>query len=382
MLVIQRLQTMVSDGKITREQVVAVSDYFDAAVDDGLSLLTTDAMLAELRPLVLRQERRAGIDDAISEFKKNGNVTEALRRVERADTFGKQTGADSLKLGEATLDEIRKLRTLSVMSTRIPEVDDVLRGGYRAGTLTTFLGSSGGGKSMALIAQACAAALQGHLTVYATLELPRSIITARLMAHLTGSLIDDVLMSPDTCDAGPRLAAIQRWSGFGGIYVAQFDEQVTKVRDLQKWVKDIEEKEGVPVTAVVVDYGDKLGLDVRTKEDASSYTGQGKVWGLLYNWMRNDGIWGFTASAATRGKARGKEYMLDQDDTADSMHKVRSSDYFITVNMRSDNHEVEWFLAKNRLGEARLRVGPLPTFFEQARISPMVMPDIPGFDVR
>jgi hypothetical protein len=62
------------------------------------------------------------------------------------------------------------------------------------------------------------------------------------------------------------------------------------------------------------------------------------------------------------------------DDASDSMGKIRNADYVVTLNGRDDNAQIEFFIAKNRLGVGRRTVGPLPTDFGVARISPVSTP--------
>ncbi len=71
--------------------------------------------------------------------------------------------------------------------------------------------------------------------------------------------------------------------------------------------------------------------------------------------------------------------MLDVDDCADSMNKVRVADLVVSINTREES--VELFNAKNRHGHARQKIGPLPTAYEMGRLSALVdkAPRLVGF---
>ena len=94
----------------------------------------------------------------------------------------------------------------------------------------------------------------------------------------------------------------------------------------------------------------------------------------VYEGLRRDiavarGMWVWTASQASR-PSKDSNKRLDLHHVADSMHKVRVADQIITLNPKDDGQQMEFFIAKNRMGKARFSVGPIVTDFEKARIVP------------
>jgi hypothetical protein len=59
------------------------------------------------------------------------------------------------------------------------------------------------------------------------------------------------------------------------------------------------------------------------------------------------------------------------EDVADSSNKVRVADKVVTVNPSEDQTECLFFVAKNRTGAARVKVGPLPCNFACGMVAPM-----------
>ncbi len=372
LIVTQRLRAWMSTGKITRDQVVAVSDMFDAAMDAGLP--SERSLVAEMKPLLVRRAEREGIETALSEFnKKDGDVTVGLKRIQQVRDLDKVDEEQGTRLGPRSFEELEAIKELQRLRTGVLELDDALGGGTKRGTLCVYMAGSGVGKSMALVQTACAAALQNFRVAYATLELPKHIIMARLKAHLTGIPIDVILADPKGCGAEQRINKFLAWQGFGGIDVREFTPKMTRVQELQAWIKELEDKDGEPIDVLVVDYGDKLGATTRAAKDDSTYQSQGEAYEGLYIFARDEKRWVITASQGQRNKDKGDK-KLDMDDVADSMHKVRTADYLISLNARDDDTTVLWFVAKNRLGMSRMSVGPLPCDFECARIAPVCFP--------
>jgi KaiC/GvpD/RAD55 family RecA-like ATPase len=298
-------------------------------------------------------------------------VVDLLNRAQRIGACDSSTGTT---VGPASFDVILRMREVQRMRTGIMELDDILDGGYVRGTETVFLGDTGGGKSMALVQSASSAALQGFIACYATLELPVPIVLARLKANLTGVPTNDILYDDAAAERSKvRLAEIQV-AGFGGIVVKEFTPKATTPDDLFRWVRDVEREIGRDVDVLVVDYADKLAVPKQAEsgKEKGEYAGQLLIYEGLRVWATTNRRWVITASQASRSKDRTKK--LDTSDVADSLHKVRVADLVITLNPRGEeNDQMISFGAKNRLGKGRASVGPLPTEFACARVSPVII---------
>jgi hypothetical protein len=372
LVVFQRLRRWVGEGTVTHEQLDDVCDHFDEVIDDGLP--DVESLAQEIIPILKRRMERAALDKGFSAFQKRRDLDDAVGMIQRAQRLGDVDSDLGTLLGPSSFEEMDRLKRIERLPTGVLELDDAIGGGPYRGTLSVFMADTGGGKSIALIQVACEAAMQGHHVCLATLELPKAIILARIKANLTGIPIDAVLADPEGSGCIERLAEIQDDGGFGSIMVKDFSPSTTTIPDITNWVREWEEEKDVEVTLLVVDYADKCVSHEKKRDDNSYNTGKVVYEGLRL-WAANEGgmaRWTWTASA-DKGQSRDKKVKkTDTGDVADSKHKVRVSDLWITLNPREEtddgNAMLAWFIAKNRLGRARFTVGPLPTDWECARI--------------
>lgn len=367
LLVVQRLRRWANSGKVTFELVTRVSDMFDTALDAGLPPL--ESTVTELTPVLQQRIRDRAVRSAIEAYGKGEALTDAMQLEEEAQRVGKGDGDLGLLLGEETLRELQALARVERLPTGVLELDAEI-GGLPRGGLGFFLGAPGDGKSMGLSQVAAVSMLTGALTVYASLELPRSIVNARVVAAATNIAINELTSNEDL--ARERMMALKQ-AGAAGFVSQYFSPQTTTVRDLASWVDRIEQQYGRKVDTVVVDYADKLGAPLRPgQREQSEYTVQRDV----YEGLRHYGVeterFMWTASQATRQKDKRKR--LDLNDTADSMHKGRVADLVVTINLEDEATMVSLYTAKNRHGKSRFAVGPMPLDWAFGRLTALEMP--------
>lgn len=242
---------------------------------------------------------------------------------------------------------------------------DIHLGGLPLGEMGVWIGDSGGGKSIALAHQAAEAVRGQHLVGFITLELPRAVQLARLFANITGVPVNQILANvQDRAEAKRRMELTE--SMLGICEVAEMPPYATTTRDVAEWVDQREQEHGIKMQALIVDYADKL-YEPRVRDN--DYVAMRHV----YEGLRRDiavarQMWVWTASQATR-PSKDSQKKLDLHHIADSMHKVRVADMVITLNPREDG-QMEFFVAKNRMGKSRFNVGPIITDFERARLVP------------
>lgn len=373
-VVMQRLRRWMSEGKVTFDQIGLVGDFFDAAEDAGV--MSDEALLAEVSPIVKRRMQRESIESALSEYQRRGDPSLALARMEKAKHIGEQEDSIGVTVGAGSFEHLERLKGIQRLKTGILELDDAMGGGFMRGTLLYYLAPPGGGKSMSLVQHACASARQGFRVGVATLELPVSIWLARVKACFTGIPIDAILEEPYGCGAIERLDELFGRPSMGCIKINTFTPKATTMGDLRTWVRDIEQEWGAPMDVLVVDYADKMrAKGISEKAQDNTYQASGSVYEDLFIWARDEKRWCATASQSRRGDGKNKATKkLDIDDTADSMGKPRSADYGISVNLR-DQDQTEFHVFKNRLGRSGQSIGPLPTDFACARIAPWAFYD-------
>lgn len=377
-IVIQRLRRWMGEGKLDQAKLDAVTDMFDATEDAGLP--SEDAVVSEVAPILTRIAQRAAIESALGDYQKRQDPTQAFKLLEKASRIGAVEETSGTLLGDQSFAAMERLKRFERMPLGIMEVDDALGGGFLRGTETVYIANTGGGKSQALVQNACASALRGALVGYVTLELPEEVILARLKANLTGVFVDDILADPEKCRA--PLMAVKNNPAYGGIVVGEFTPKVTTPGDLRDWVAGEEEKLGRHMDVLVVDYADRLGAGKAYKkrgkdgaEEQDTYASALDVYEELRIWANETRRWVFTASQSQRTAKGDKGGKLTVNDVADSMHKVRVADYVVTLNPRDEGATLLWHIAKNRLGKANQNIGPLPVQYECGRIGPVTWPD-------
>jgi archaellum biogenesis ATPase FlaH len=370
--VVQRIRRWMREGSVTQEQLMAVGDLLDAAEDGGL--MSADAAVAEIAPLLKRRMRFEAVKLATSMFGKGEDemavVTAMLTKAERVGISDESVGTF---IGASALDAMTALRDAKRMRTGILELDDVLDGGFIIGTTIVYLGESSSGKSMALVQGATSGALQGLNVCYATFELAETIVLARIMANITGVPTNDILFEKGKAERAFTIMEEAGMAGLGTIVVKGFTPQVSTVFDVLEWVANVEKQTGKKIDVLVVDYGDKVAAPKTADgKDIGSYKTGLLVFEAMRVWADANKRWCITASQAKRGDDKRKK--LDLDDVADSMHKVRVVPVVITLNARGEQREQMMFnVAKNTLGKAPVCVGPLPTEFHCARIAPVML---------
>lgn len=363
LLVLQRLRRWMNDGKVTFEEIQKVANMLDNAEDAGLP--DPDAVVAEVAPVIQLRMRDEAVKAGIDAFGKGGDLSKVVALEERAARIGQADTSVGTVLGNESWIEVASLKDLERLRTGIVELDSQLDGGLQRGGLGVLLGASNDGKSMGLSHIAGVNVLDGLFVGYATLELQRAIVLARIKANMTGIPIN-ALLAGDTQQAQKILNAVG--GKLGRLVVQDFTPYVTTIEDLKEWVERCEEFAQREMDLLVVDYGDKLGAKKSKSNDESGYSQGRVVFEGLRIWADARKKFCWTASQATRQKDKRKR--LDLNDTADSMHKIRVADLVVSLNVKDegDMQTMELYVAKHRTGKSKVSVGPYPTAFEVGQI--------------
>lgn len=362
--VVQRIRRWVEDGRVRFDDLLLVNDLFDALEEDA-KRPSEDEVLAEVVPILRRVMQQEAAISATEDYAKGSDFTRTISIVEKAKRLGEVDESIGIRLGAGSAEEIATIRKLEKLPLGVTELDLRLRGGLRRGCFGLLLGGTGDGKSMGLGHIAATGLRRGLFVAYATLEVIPADVFARIEANLTGIPIDAILEDPT--EAERRCAAMK---GGGILCVHEFTPLVTTFPDIAAWVEEIERVHGREVDLLCTDYGDKVGAPkAKGKTEDGGYRTGLVVFEGMRNWANQKRRWHWSASQATRRKDRKK--LLEVDDTADSMHKVRVADLVITLNLDGDG-QMTFRSAKARHGGAGANVGPMPTDFELGRICPIV----------
>lgn len=364
LLVFQRLHRWREDGAVTMEQITDVLDLFDDAED--ATLPDEDGVVTELAPVLQQRLRDAGARVAIDAAGKSKSLSAVVELEKRAARIGHVDTSIGCIIGDASFADIEELQNMERLEIGVPEIDQALEGGHQRGGLCLWIGSSGDGKSMALSHCAGVHTRQKMLTCYATLELPRPQVQARIIANMTGLPINAILRDKRVMnDARDRLRAMDA----GTCVVQEFPPQGTTLDDLFHWIDNTEQQIGQEVQSVYIDYLDKVVASMK-KQDSDYHQGR-IVFEGFRNYIAERNKFGWSASQATRRKKSRGNDILGLDDISDSMHKARVADLVMTINLSEDQSEVSIFVAKHRTAPAKKLIGPLPTEYGFGRLSPL-----------
>ena len=362
-IVTQRMTRLMQDGRVTQEQINEVIDMFDEALEHGLPSL--EDAVGEMAPVLRIRKHDEAVQVAIEQLGKAGDMTSVADMIQEAAEIGNVKRTVGINYEDA-FDEMAHISDVDRLSSGIPELDHALDGGPARGETCLFCGGAGDGKSMMLTQFAAQAACNGFNVSYATLEISRARTWARIIANVTGVPTNSVLN-------GSRHKALELWKELqpklGKIRVEYFTGGATQIEDIFNFVEANEQTDGERYEITIIDYMDWVVLEEAKRktpyQDAQAIGNKARVW----NEQR--GGWLLSASQAVR-RAPGKRRRLDIDDGADSQHKVRVTDLWITLNTSADHSTIEMFVAKNRNGSSRGTTGPLPTAWEIARPAPVL----------
>lgn len=357
LLVIQRLRRWSDDGKVPMPKIQAVSDLLDAAEDAGLA--DEEAVMGELAPVLKQRTFHEAVKTSMDEYSSKGDMNKVVSMITRAQRVGTADMSLGTRVGEASFQVIEAVRNLDRLPLGIMEVDAAIGNGMPRGQLGVLVGGPGDGKSMGLNHIAGFGWSAGLFTGYVSLELPEHVVLARLKANVTGETIDSILEGNSA--AKYKLGGMR----MGPMIYKWFTPQATTVADVTDWVKQAEDVEGRRMDLLIVDYADKL--TTRLKGGSKTQDNQYTTMELVYEGLRIHAderkAWTWTASQAGRKNKKDKNRVTDLDDVADSMGKVRVADLVLTLNVRDEGATMEWYVAKNRTGKSRIKVGPLPVDF-------------------
>jgi len=362
-IVLQRLQAKVFEGKLYQTTLDQVCDMLEAQLDHALP--STEAVLNELVPVVRQRINQLAILSATDDYAKLREPAKARALLDQAHRLGSTalTG-ERFEVGVGSFTTIAQANTVMRLPTGIMPLDVSLNGGLDLGGLGVYMGGAGGGKSIGLVHGCCEALRNGMFVGFCTLELPPRMQLARIMANLTGIDTDLIYLNDHwRSEAEKRFASVAHV--LGKCSLGEFAPHATTVANIIEWVDDEENIRGAKMVALYIDYADKMHSP-GTRAD-NEYLAMRHV----YEGLRRDiavarDMWVWTASQVSRPSKESAK-RIDLNHVADSMHKVRVADLVISLNNDDLLHATTYFVAKNRAGKSRFDVGPLTTDHQRAR---------------
>jgi len=215
------------------------------------------------------------------------------------------------------------------------QLDAVLGGGYRKGTITVWLGATSVGKTMMLVFQSVMFMLQGKNVLFISLEDSKDVILERFDSVLFGNVrenVDEVVRRVEFLKELGRVEVMYS----SRLSIVELENLVESCVD---WVD-----------VVVVDYGDLVHLGKSFKE--ADWVEQGEVFERMMRIADKYDKWVVTASQANREAVNKK--VLSLDNVSRSYRKVQVADYVLAISQTKDEEQqglLRIVVLKNKFGK-------------------------------
>lgn len=302
------------------------------------------------------------IQRVVSDFRdelQNGtlDVEGFAQQIAGATTFASPLlmGANMLEdLEERTEARLKDPIVPGSVTFPIPGISSFLEGGkIPPGSLCYWMGSTGGGKSMALTYIAKEAAFLDKINVlYITAELTEDLVKQRLDSCITGvPTIEVRVKAKRVRDIYKKSASYSAIAS--RIQVVEVPMGTTSVAEINAIIERLDKVKGFKTQILVVDYADVLCATKRQKEFRHNLTA---IYTELKELARNRGIVVWTAS---QFNAEGTKEALKESSNISTTHgnesgaKSHYADMIIGIARTKDeieNGAARLIIVKNRIG--------------------------------
>jgi len=258
----------------------------------------------------------------------------------------------------------------------LPNLDKVLGGGIRPGSLFMFIGPTHTGKTAAKVFTTANLLLKKKNVLFITLEMPEKEIGKRIDANLMGTTINELSeLNNDSL--------FNKWNTIkdkiGQLVIKEYGAGTFNTMHLKSLLDELKSKKNFVPDAIVIDY---LGLMVsaRANKDSNSYDALGKVAEDLhaiaketYDSKGNKGIMMISSSQAGRAAIGNTE--AGMENISESLKIAMTADVAIMLinneQMREQNQQI-WKLVKNRY------TGEMPSLMMETDFTRMMYSDFSG----
>jgi KaiC/GvpD/RAD55 family RecA-like ATPase len=213
------------------------------------------------------------------------------------------------------------------------QLDVVLGGGFRQGSMVVWLGATSVGKTMMLVFQAVMFMLQGKNVLYISLEDSKDVVLERF---------DRLLFSNVRGDVEGLRGRIELLRSMGRVEVMYVPRML--IDELEGLVEGLADD----IDVLIVDYGDLLGVGRGRSED---WVEQGEVFERMMRVADRYNKWVVTASQANREAVDKK--VLSLGNVGRSFRKVQVADYVIALSQTKEEEQqglIRLVVLKNKFG--------------------------------
>jgi KaiC/GvpD/RAD55 family RecA-like ATPase len=215
------------------------------------------------------------------------------------------------------------------------QLDAVLGGGYRRGTITVWLGATSVGKTMMLVFQSVMFMLQGKNVLFISLEDSKDVILERFDNVLLGNVRENVEEVVSRVEFLKELGRVEVMYS-SRLSIVELESLVESCAD---WVD-----------VLVVDYGDLVHLGKSFKE--ADWVEQGEIFERMMRIADKHDKWVVTASQANREAVNKK--VLSLDNVSRSYRKVQVADYVLAISQTKEEEQqglLRIVVLKNKFGK-------------------------------
>lgn len=242
------------------------------------------------------------------------------------------------------------------ITTGLLRMDDLLyHRGWGRRELSVIMGGPKSGKTTALINFAKSASLAGKNVLYVTLEVAASIISERLDACLSDTLIRE--LGVHIHDVKAKIEALQARAGElkiheypSGTFTPSMLQQLIERYKSPALMPDGSIRAPIIFDMVCVDYADIMAPDQRSDEARENSK---QVWLALRAIAHNENVAMLSATQTNREGM--KSTVATMDTVADDINKVRTVDLLISINITDEERaagEARLFFAASRNQES------------------------------
>lgn len=224
---------------------------------------------------------------------------------------------------------------------------------------------------------ACAL-LQGENCGYLSLELPRAEIHKRVLAAIVGVPISDLEDPRVMADALKIWRDLKKHGKIGRLFIEKLEAGTVDTVAMATWFRHQEKVHDVRIRFRVVDYGD-LVISPKRGDTDNAYTRGQTVWQAMANMAQDvdnpNWVLSPTQSKRPDWKPGQPIPMLNRSGLADSIHKVRITDFLVSATPQPDIKATAGYLiyvdADRFMGTTGTPAGTVPHFMNMARMGDM-----------
>ena len=305
-------------------------DISDELVLDTVSRLWKEkSLISGVKRIENKLLKGSDIDDVVKELKSTyRNVVECI--VDQDSIYEDVLDGVFERVMDNAVEEGTGERLLSGFM----QLDIILNGGYRNGTLTVWLGATSIGKTMMLVFQSVMFLLQGKSVLFISLEDSKDVVLERFDRVLFGNVMKDPV----------RLAK--------RVELLKMLGRVKVMYKPRMWIQELEDlidREAGGVDVLVVDYGDLVIAS--NKSNGEDWLEQGEVFERMMKIADKYSMWVVTASQANRDAVNKK--VLSLGNIGRSYRKVQVADYVIALSQDKEAEKEDLIMMvvlKNKFG--------------------------------